>query len=181
VNTFAYVRGRPLSSIDRFGLDDTFWGGPGRSFPFDGPANGNWGGKNWSGGQAPSANGGRAGNKPPTDSADRCYMGHDKCFTTCAIIYGRDASNLFCKNIVCNRQLSKCLNDLGNNCSKWPDPPRPGTEQETMGFLRDALSWFEPNAMGVNTPGVRNEPPEFSPYIGNENVPPSDFLDRNWK
>ena len=117
-NTFGYVSGNPRWSADPFGLDETFWGGPGRS-RFDGPANGNWGGQNWSGGRAPRSNGGQPGNKPPMDSADRCYMGHDNCYAACRARYGARAGQL-CLPIVCHRQLKKCLNELGNDCSKWP-------------------------------------------------------------
>jgi hypothetical protein len=62
--------------MDPEGLDITIWGGNGRSF-FDGPQNGIWGGKNWSGGWNPKKYGGINGPKPPLDSGDNSYIYHD--------------------------------------------------------------------------------------------------------
>jgi RHS repeat-associated protein len=175
LNTYSYVSENPIWAVDPFGLDETFWGGPGRS-RFDGPANGNWGGQNWSGGQAPRSNGGFPGSKPPMDSADRCYMAHDSCYTACRARYGARAGQL-CLPIVCHRQLKKCLNDLGNECSKWPEPPRVGTEEDTLNYRRQALNWFSTNRQDGSKPP--SAPPEFTPYIDNDKTPPSDFLNRN--
>jgi RHS repeat-associated protein len=182
LNTYAYIGGRPVSSVDFFGLDETFWPGPGRS-RFDGPANGNWGGKNWSGGLAPRSNGGRPGQKPPLDSGDRCYMAHDTCFAVCDIVYGTNESPRFCKPIVCNRQLKKRLDDLGDDCTEWPEPPRQGTKQDTEAYRKEAMSWFTTDAQ----PGSSNmqdqlppRPREFDPYVDNAKVPPNDFLNFNF-
>jgi RHS repeat-associated protein len=74
---YEYVEDNPVDLIDPLGEDATIWTpGPGRSWT-DGPRNGNWGGKNWSGGLAPGEQGPPA---PPTDSGDACYMAHDNCY-----------------------------------------------------------------------------------------------------
>lgn len=84
MNTYGYVYGNPLALIDREGLDATKWwnNSGGRSLS-KGPTNGNWGGGCWSGGQY-SCGGNSIGNAPPTDSADKCYMHHDKCYDSCS-------------------------------------------------------------------------------------------------
>ncbi len=79
VNTYAYGGGDPLEWIDPDGLDATTVVNRSDGRPcWDGPTNGNWGGKCWSGGQY-SCGGHLMGKAPPTDSADRCYMRHDNC------------------------------------------------------------------------------------------------------
>src|SRR5690606_15312706 len=55
INIYTYVEGNPLRYLDVYGLDKTSWDGfsplgDGRG-KLDGPRNGNWGGKCWSGGQ----------------------------------------------------------------------------------------------------------------------------------
>jgi hypothetical protein len=98
VNLFAYVSNSPITYVDPLGLDQTIWdfGGNGRY----GPRNGNWAGQNWSGGRVPGRNGGRDGALPPTDSADRCYMNHDRCYERCP------------NRTLCDTQLLRCLDRL---------------------------------------------------------------------
>jgi len=76
VNTYAYVGRESVTFFDPDGLDETKWvntvGGRPR---WDGPTNGNWGGKcceRWS----ISCGGPILRVKPPTDSGDKGYMQH---------------------------------------------------------------------------------------------------------
>ena len=125
-NRYLYAEGDPLSRDDPWGLDATrWWPGARRSF-FDGPRNGNWGGKHWSGG----VGGGTIGPALPTDSADACYMRHDLCYDA-----GGDKSR-------CDAQLVKELRDLPEDVQLWSQPPRSGTEADTLRFRSGALLWF---------------------------------------
>jgi len=114
--------------VDPLGLDQTIWdfGGNGRY----GPRNGNWGGSDWSGGQVPGRNGGRDGTLPPTDSADRCYMEHDRCYERCS------------DHRRCDEQLLRCLHNLPWDPRNWPEPPRPGTLLDTLRFMTYAEGYF---------------------------------------
>lgn len=125
-NRYLYAEGDPLTRDDPWGLDTTrWWPGARRNF-LDGPRNGNWGGKHWSGG----VGGGAIGPAPPTDSADACYRRHDLCYEA-----GGDKSR-------CNAQLVKELRDLPEDVQMWSQPPRPGTEADTLRFRSGALLWF---------------------------------------
>jgi RHS repeat-associated protein len=135
INPYAYALQNPVMLIDPVGLDETIWlnNSGGRSPLFNGPTNGNWGGGCWSGGQG-SCNGNPSGNAPPTDSADRCYMHHDKCYDSCATQYPNDIKGFNqCIN-ACDKKLVEELNQLPADPTKWPEPPRNGTEQDTQNY-----------------------------------------------
>ncbi len=134
VNLFTYVSNSPITFVDPLGLDQTIWdfGGNGRY----GPRNGNWGGESWSGGRVPSRNGGRDGTLPPTDSADRCYMEHDKCYQRCS------------DHRRCDEQLLRCLHNLPWDPRSWAEPPRPGTVLDTLRFMMNAEGYFGTLANG---------------------------------
>jgi RHS repeat-associated protein len=144
INTYTYVDSNPLSYIDPMGLDRTIWNppGPGRSRT-DGPRNGNWGGKNWSGG-APAGAGGTAA---PTDSGDECYMRHDQC-------WGRCAGDRACMR-ACDYDLNDELGRLPRDSTQWPRPPRRGTERDSETFRDRARSFFGPPP-----------PPSLPPAVG---------------
>ena len=129
-STYTYVGGNPVNWIDPWGLDATNWNNytDGRN-PWNGPTNGNWGGKCWSGGQY-SCGGNPMGNAPPTDSADACYMEHDICYDSGAT------------KASCNKKLVKELNLLPADPGKWPHPPNPGTEKDTIQYLNMAKWLF---------------------------------------
>lgn len=122
-NDYAYVGSDPIAYLDPFGLDETELVNTsgGRSI-WDGPTNGNWGGKCWSGGQY-SCGGHPMGKKPPTDSGDMCYMHHDQCWDRCN-------GNKLCK-AACNKTLVKELEALPSKPTQWPMPPRKGTESDS--------------------------------------------------
>lgn len=104
----------------------------GRSL-FDGPTNGNWGGKAWSGGQyAPP--GQPNGSSPPLDSGDDLYRQHDLCFDAAA------GSRAAMRD--CNRALIQGLDALPESPRDWPRPPPPGTEGDTQRFRSWAEHWF---------------------------------------
>jgi RHS repeat-associated protein len=136
VNTYGYVGGNPKRYTDPHGLDRTYWWwwDNGRSI-FDGPRNGNWGGKNWSGGTNPSWNDRGRGPLPPTDSADACYRDHDLCYEECC-------DEAECRR-ECDRELVQCLSDLPDNPEDWLYPPRPGTEGDSDSFRDWAIDWFQ--------------------------------------
>jgi RHS repeat-associated protein len=141
VNLYAYVGGAPPNWRDPYGLDrrggfvgtaeadETKWnstsGGRRRS---DGPTNGNWGGKCWSGGQYSCGPGGITRTAPPTDSADEAYQRHDYCVA-------RGGAN-------CDRDLVDELRGLDKNSRRWPRPPRPGTKDDTERYRNWAICQF---------------------------------------
>ncbi len=126
-NKYNYVSANPLAATDLFGLDETVW-----RFP-NGPTNGNWGGRCWSGGQQSCGDAG-AGTKPPTDSADACYQRHDICYAKC----GNNTSCL----AACNKTMVEELRILPNDPRKWPQPPRPGTERDSRNYRDRAIGWY---------------------------------------
>ncbi len=132
LNGYAYVQNNPVNWIDPLGLDATNWlNTQGARASGYGPTNGNWGGGCWSGGSY-SCGPMPYGNLPPTDSADACYMAHDKCY---------DSS---CNDIKsCNKEVVQCLQKLPNNPRMWPNPPRPGTEEDSRRYRYGAMKWFK--------------------------------------
>ena len=140
LNTFTYVSGNPLQTGDLFGLDRTIWaGGPGRWMLMDGPRNGNWCGGNWSGGKVPSQNGGKDGTLPPMDSLDSCCKLHDNCYSTCERLPNAIQYSCYIK---CDREMVGCLKHLDDDCTKWPSPPRMGTEGDSQVYRDDAMRLF---------------------------------------
>ena len=128
---YSYVGGNPLAYVDPEGLDATRWINRSGGRPIsDGPTNGNWGGGCWSGGQY-SCRGNPNGAAPPTDSADACYMRHDLCYDA-----GRP-------RLQCDRELVQDLRDLPRDPLRWAVPPPPGTEGDTLRFLRGAILMFD--------------------------------------
>jgi RHS repeat-associated protein len=134
INTYAYVGANPLRWFDPSGLDQTIWFNTQGGRPwYDGPTNGNWGGKCWSGGQY-SCDGHPMGTAAPTDSGDKCYKDHDSCYAAC----GTDANCL----AKCNKNVVTDLNNLSDDPKKWPQPPRVGTERDSAQYRRDAIDYF---------------------------------------
>jgi RHS repeat-associated protein len=138
VNLYGYVSSNPISYIDLFGLDATSFLGDGRTI-YDGPKNGNWGGKNWSGGRNPQQNWGLDGPQPPTDSADICYMNHDHCY---GFVDNQSCGNHNEEKKTCDVELLNCLAKLSHDPRDWPLPPRPGTENMSEAFRTDATVYF---------------------------------------
>ena len=135
---YGYCVDDPVSCYDSDGLDTTTWLGDGRGIT-DGSKNGNWGGKNWSGGWNPSKHGGLPGPLPPMDSADECYKRHDFCYSKCDI---SSCSGNNCKK-QCDKTLVNELQKLPDNPHKWPRPPRPGTEKDSSDFRKKAIWYFQ--------------------------------------
>ena len=95
----------------------------------DGPTNGNWGGKCWSGGQY-SCNGNPIGNKVPLDSADEAYMQHDLCYDC-----GTDKK-------ICDEYFVNSLNNLDSDPMKWDNAPSIETLKDTRWYIIFAIEWF---------------------------------------
>lgn len=133
-NTYSYVGNSPINYFDPYGLDRTSLinTSSGRSVA-DGPTNGNWGGKCWSGG-AYSCGDSAGGNAPPTDSADACYMRHDNCYTECGV-------DTKCIER-CDDVLVKELRALADDPRAWPQPPRIGTEPDSRRYRDWAIRYF---------------------------------------
>ena len=139
LNLYGYTGGDPISSVDPEGLDATNWVNRegGRSL-FDGPTNGNWGGKCWSGGQY-SCQGRAMGNAPPTDSGDACYQRHDICYVRCENMTGNARTECVA---ACDQTLVDELRRLDNDPRRWPNPPRAGTENDSRSYRNQAIDWF---------------------------------------
>jgi RHS repeat-associated protein len=137
MDLYGYCINDPVNCYDSDGLDTTTWLGDGRGIT-DGPKNGNWGGKNWSGGWNPSKHGGLPGPLPAMDSADECYKRHDLCYSKCDI---SSCPGNNCKRM-CDKSLVTELQKLPDNPYKWPRPPRPGTEKDSSDFRRRAIWYF---------------------------------------
>jgi len=135
INIYAFVQNNPINLFDPFGLDATelINTSGGRSV-WEGPTNGNWGGKCWSGGQYSCGPGRGPGNAPPTDSGDECYQRHDNCYSGCGTINPQCIAN-------CDQELLNELQGIGDNPLTWPQPPRPGTEGDSRRF-RDWAIWY---------------------------------------
>lgn len=134
-NFYGYVLGNPVSFSDPFGLDATSWSNTngGRS-RWDGPTNGNWGGKCWSGGRFSCGVGG-PGDAPPLDSGDQCYRDHDLCYVNCA------PNNRDCIR-GCDTNLLRDLDNLADDPRRWPRPPRQGTEGDSRRYRDFARRYF---------------------------------------
>ena len=111
---------------------------------FDGPTNGNWGGKCWSGGRY-SCKGKLMGTAAPTDSGDECYQDHDLCISQCdnRSCPGTASADGDCKT-GCNERLYKCLGRLSADSKKWSHPPKPGTERDSEDYRKSAMEVFGP-------------------------------------
>jgi hypothetical protein len=143
---YAYAMAAPTRYSDPTGLDSTHWGGDGRCV-LDGPRNGNWCGKNWSGGRNPRRNGGTSGGALPLDSLDDCCMAHDNCWVVCDTqptsgVPAADTSNRARCRRECDRTFVRCLNQLDGDCRNWPNRPRRGTEDDSNSYRRSAIEWF---------------------------------------
>jgi RHS repeat-associated protein len=141
LNTYSYVTNSPLRYADPQGLDETIWNITGDRGVSDGPRNGNWCGKNWSGGWAPSAHGGLPGPMGPVDSLDSCCKTHDLCWDSCEHLIGDPMRYRDCR-YKCDKNIVKCLNDLDPDCNKWAHPARAGTEADSDIFRDDALRYW---------------------------------------
>ncbi|MCL2716253.1 MAG: hypothetical protein FWD68_17235 [Alphaproteobacteria bacterium] len=106
----------------------------------DGPTNGNWGGKCWSGGEY---NCWGHGSAPPTDSGDRLYMAHDLCYEKSTVVVSKDQKEVDPINKEkCNATLTNDLKALPKDPKAWPEPPRPGTETDSDTFKNWAIRFF---------------------------------------
>jgi len=134
-NSYAYARNNPLTFDDPSGLDATNWtnSSSGRSYLTNGPTNGNWGGKCWGGGQY-TCDDVALVPAPPTDSADALYMQHDHCYD--GIPTGQT------NRTDCDATLVSGLKALPQDMSQWPQPPAPGTENDTTSYKNYAITYF---------------------------------------
>ena len=137
-NFYEYANGNPVLFVDPLGLDATNWFNSSGGRPlYNGPTNGNWGGKNWSGGWYPPGHGGKDGTLPPLDSGDEAYQRHDQCYS------GVPLSPRYSKNR-CDDQLVKELRELPDDSSQWNRPPRKGTKDDSENFRDNAIWYFGP-------------------------------------
>ena len=77
---------------------------------------------------------------PPTDSDDECYMHHDNCYDS--IEANRNQCPVGASIMSCDADLVACLKRLPDEPTKWPSPPRSGTEGDSKAFRRGAILWF---------------------------------------
>ena len=157
INTYGYVGGNPTKYTDPLGLDKTQRTG---LLPWH-IRNGNWGGQCWNGGRYSCGDKG-SGNAAPTDSAGACYMLHDLGYIQCD-----NEPAAFCRNPDTNgdnyvssaedfrnknqgngcksttdKKLIQCLAKLSKDPRIWSNPPRKGTERDTVDFMNKARLAF---------------------------------------
>jgi RHS repeat-associated protein len=120
-------------------LDGISWGGDGRNIT-DGPKYGKWGGKNYSGG----VDGGKIGDAKPVDSSDEAYKRHDLNYEKIknTPILGDVNKTQKKMKKVADRQLVEELKKMGDDPSKWENPPAKGDENSAKLFRKGALFWF---------------------------------------
>ena len=122
-------------------LDDT--PGPnGRRFS-DGPRYGNWGGKEWSGGQVPRANGGLMGKAPPVDSSDELYKIHDEAW---------DAADKQLLDCLAHPNPCKPAEDHAKDCKAAWEKAREDANRALIDGLAkldaDSTKWLHPPPVG---------------------------------
>jgi len=142
---YCYCVDDPVNRVDAWGLWSMFgveFGGEGR--PFWQPREGNWGGKDWSGGVNPQQNGGEDGNAPSKDSADDIYKTHDTDWRNCdtADILANDPGKWRkeCKRNA-DRDLVDGLSRLPSDPKQWIMPPAPG-EEGAANLFRNGAQWL---------------------------------------
>ncbi len=140
INQFQYVQNNPINFVDSTGLDATMWHWMEFRNLQDGPANGNWCGKNWSGGVNPQLNNGNDGILSAVDSMDDCRKTHDQCY---GFVDNNVCSEADAHKKVCDAQLVSCLNRLDSNPLNWPKPPRSGTLFDTIIYKNAAIILFK--------------------------------------
>lgn len=144
---YGYCVDDPVNRVDVWGLWSLFgveFGGEGR--PFWQPQYGNWGGKDWSGGQNPNHNGGEDGSAPSTDSADDIYKTHDtewrKCDNADIIAENPKQWRKECRSAA-DQELVDGLGKLPKDPKQWIMPPATGTETEADLFRKGAQWLFK--------------------------------------
>lgn len=144
---YGYCVDDPVNRIDVWGLWSLFgveFGGEGR--PFWQPQYGNWGGKDWSGGQNPNRNSGEDGSAPSTDSADDIYKTHDtewrKCDNADIIAENPKKWRKECRSAA-DHELVDGLGKLPKDPKQWIMPPATGTETEADLFRKGAQWLFK--------------------------------------
>ena len=127
---YTFVDNQPIQKIDILGLYGNPISGPGGAVgggngpydpsPWDPPLPpgywyGNWGGPGWANGEGRPESGslpkpGDSDYKPPIDSRDSCYEGHDQCISACPKC--PTATNSKCIK-GCDHTLANCLYKAG--------------------------------------------------------------------
>ncbi len=128
LNTYAYVGGNPMTYGDPKGLFAMY---------------GNWGGRNWSGGQAGSniPTMPTLPNSPgsPVDLLDSCFREHDYCYSSIenSALCPLDKVSGFKK---CDEELVRCIDRLPKDPSLWCAY----NPLYCNSFRRGARWWFSP-------------------------------------
>ncbi|SDK49086.1 RHS repeat-associated core domain-containing protein [Maridesulfovibrio ferrireducens] len=116
------------------------WGGEGRTLK-DGPKYGNWGGGLHSGG----VDGGKVGSKPPVDSSDEAYKKHDLAYERIKNIEILGDVNEVQKQKIkeADEMLVEDLEKLGDDPSKWTNPPKGKDKEDAKDYRKAAKLIFK--------------------------------------